>query len=96
MIEAYFNDGQGDPRADAVEMAPQLRWILAARCTVAVATILRRKRTTNGFESWGQVVRMYKLPTKARAIGRRSKMLKPSSWVNRFELFGSPSRRRST
>lgn len=49
------------------------------------ATFLRRKTATNGFESWGQLVVMYKIPLQPRAMRRRSKIMRPGPTRANFE-----------
>lgn len=42
VIEEYFNDAEGSPRADLLEMAPRLQRVLVTLCTLPASTFLRR------------------------------------------------------
>lgn len=94
VIEAYFNDEPGGPRIDPLQMASQLQWILVALCTGPASTCLRRETATNGFESRWQLVHKYKVPTKARAVERLSKILKPIFWDKTSRTARPTGRRR--
>ena len=77
IIDAHFNDASGDPIPGLRDRATTLQWILVALCSGAASLLLRRETSTNGFESWRRLCQKYKLPSRARAVGRLSKILKP-------------------
>ena len=70
IVESHFNDSAGDPIEGLRERATTLQWILVALCNGAASLLLHRETSTNGFESWRRLCSKYKLPSRARAVGR--------------------------
>ena len=69
ITDANFIDQNGNPKAELIQRATQLQWILVALCSGAASTLLRRETSTNGFESWRRLCERYKLPSRAN-MGR--------------------------
>lgn len=84
VIEAYFNDVDGD-RAKSGDFSSQLQYILIMACTGLAFTALCRATAKICFESRRQLVQRCNILSKARAVGRLPKILKPSFWDNHFE-----------
>ena len=70
------------------DRAMTLQWTLVATCSGSAATVLRRDPsdpTANGFESWRLLYNKYKVPSRARAMGRLSSIIAPNFTSSSFE-----------
>jgi len=83
--EAEFFSQAGEINAEMYQMAVQLHWILITLLSGSASTFLRRETSTNGFECWRKLCQRYMLPSRAKAVGRLTRILKPSFNMNAFE-----------
>jgi len=85
LTAADFQDDQCREDNELVQMATHLQWLLVTLCNGAASTFLRRETTDNGFESYRKLCQRYMVPSKARSVGRLSKILKPDFNMNAVE-----------
>ena len=85
ITDDHFKLPNGTIDTTLVQMAHNLQYILVSTCSGAANTFLRRDDTLNGFESWRKLNVRYQLPTRAKAVGRLSAILKPKFNMQSFE-----------
>ena len=78
IVGAEFIDSEGPEKPARIKQAGPLRWILVSLCAGSVSAMLRRENTSNRFESRRKLLQRYRILSKARAVGRRTKILEPS------------------
>ena len=82
----YFLQSDGQSYDDElVKMATNLQYVLVTLCSGGPSTFLRRGGTSNGFESWRRIHKRYELPSRQKAVGRLSTILKPTFNQQSFE-----------
>ena len=74
LTAADFQDARGQEDNELVQMATHLQWLLVTLCNGAASTFLRRETTESGFESYRKLCQRYMVPSKARSVGRLSKI----------------------
>ena len=73
-----FRDEVLDPKTALINQAGPFQWIQVISCTGLASATLRRENTSNEFESWRKLYNRHHIPSKARAVGRLTKILEPS------------------
>ena len=80
-----FKNTDGTYKQDLVDKATTLQWLLVMLCSGTASVLLRRDVQQNGFESWRKLCKKYKIPSRARAVGRLTRILKPDFTGASFE-----------
>ena len=85
LTDVDFQDDQGRPKQDLIQMSQHLQWLLVSLCSGSASTFLRRETTMNGFESFRKLCQRYMLPSRAKSVGRLTRILKPNFNMDAFE-----------
>ena len=95
LTPADFQDAEGNEDNELVPMATHLQRLLVTLCGGAASTFLRRGTTEYGFESYRKLCQRYMVLSKAKSVGRLSKILKPDFNMERSRTPSAPGKTRS-
>ena len=85
VIHDGFTDQSGNVLHDELRRSKKLQYLLTSLVSGAAQHVIRRGTSTNGYESYRQLILKYKIAPRQRAMGRLTNILKPNFKSGSFE-----------